>query len=363
MDRHPQAPVKQHLIVLAGVVGSGKSTLSSAWERLVPGWVRVNQDDLGDRRACEHAVRAALRNGLSVLVDRQNFDAQQRRTWLEIATEFPAVEVGGMVMGTNKEECRQRLLVRQDHPTIDNPRLAVDLLDKFSGLWEEPRLDEGYDHLLTLPSLPPASSITPALILSLLASLAATPRNPNAAAQRQPRPRAAPGPPGTYSRGGGERGAFVDDGTWRAPRARTAPGPPHQYPQPHHQYPQQYQQQPYYPQQQHRHQPHEPAPHLRAAFPPSAGHGGAWSIPPHAHAPQRAQGHSWGAPLVPSELELEQRRRAAGAAAQARADAAAGARRGQLQDGGTSVGGAGWAPPPPTVVEQPRAGGVGFEAR
>lgn len=35
-----------------------------------------------------------------------------------------------------------RLLTRTNHPTIDNPELAVSLLEKFSGLWEEPRLEE-----------------------------------------------------------------------------------------------------------------------------------------------------------------------------------------------------------------------------
>lgn len=119
----------QELIVLAGVVGSGKSTLSTAWQHHLPvrairflqsvaaehshrqltlqnlgqDWVRVNQDDLGDRRTCEAAVRTALSQGMNVVVDRQNFDAGQRRTWLEIANEFPAVRVGGMVMGTPKE--------------------------------------------------------------------------------------------------------------------------------------------------------------------------------------------------------------------------------------------------------------------
>lgn len=41
-----------------------------------------------------------------------------------------------------RQDCRERLLVRQDHPTIDNPDLAVQLLDKFSSLWQEPTLDE-----------------------------------------------------------------------------------------------------------------------------------------------------------------------------------------------------------------------------
>ncbi|GAA6015744.1 hypothetical protein JCM10207_008783 [Rhodosporidiobolus poonsookiae] len=208
-QEQPATRPPQELIVLAGVVGSGKSTLSSRWAELVPNWVRVNQDDLGDRRACEAAVRTALREGQNVLVDRQNFDAGQRRTWLEIASEFAGVKVGGMVMGTRYEDCRERLLVREDHPTIDNPALAVQLLDKFSGLWSAPQLDEGFDNLLTLPALPPASAIDAALIASLLTALRASPSNPSAAQQRQPRPRERE----LYRRPDG----FVDDGTWRAP--------------------------------------------------------------------------------------------------------------------------------------------------
>lgn len=127
-------------------------------------------------------------------------------------------------MGTTKAECRSRLLVRQNHPTIDNPALAVSLLDKFESLWVAPRIDEvrlaarttdgktslvaflrgqadpspcalnrtsqGFDHLFTLPSLPPSSALTADLLLALLASMSVSPVNPHAAAQRQPRPRA-----------------------------------------------------------------------------------------------------------------------------------------------------------------------------
>ncbi|BGP25790.1 hypothetical protein JCM10295v2_004727 [Rhodotorula toruloides] len=149
-------------------------------------------------------VRTRLGKGYSVVVDRQNFDAGQRRTWLEIASEFPEVEVGCMVMGTSREDCRERLLVRQDHPTIDNPELAVQLLDKFSSLWEEPTLNEGFDRLITLPLLPLPAEIHAALIQSLLDNLHASPLNPYARQQRQPRPRE------PYRR-------FVDDGTWRPP--------------------------------------------------------------------------------------------------------------------------------------------------
>ncbi|GAA5972102.1 hypothetical protein JCM11641_002495 [Rhodosporidiobolus odoratus] len=201
----PQGP--QELVILAGVVGSGKSSLSEKWSQTLPEWKRVNQDDLGDRRTCENAVRSHLRQGHSVVVDRQNFDAAQRQTWLEIATEFPGVKVGGMVMGTSKDECRSRLLNRQNHPTIGTPELAVQLLDKFTDLWEAPCLDEGFDQLITLPPLPLPSDIDAALIQSLLERLHASPLNASAPQQRTPRPRE------PYLRPDG----FVDDGTCRPP--------------------------------------------------------------------------------------------------------------------------------------------------
>lgn len=141
-------------------------------------------------------------------------------------------------------------MTRENHPTIDNPRLALDLFDKFSGLWEEPRIDEvclrlnpstrqsvpahtpcflqGFDYLLTLPSLPPGPAIDASLVSTLLELALATPANPLAPQQRQKKPappRAQYGfgaPPGAYRRPDG----FVDDGTWRPPALRSAPPPP-----------------------------------------------------------------------------------------------------------------------------------------
>ncbi|GAA5948845.1 hypothetical protein JCM3765_003923 [Sporobolomyces pararoseus] len=217
--RTPRGSDQQCLVILAGVVGSGKSTLSSAWSKALPNWVRVNQDDLGDRRTCEQVLRSHLSQGRSVVLDRQNFDRGQRRTWLEIASEYPNLKVVGMVMGTSKEDCRSRLMVRQDHPTIDNSKLALELLDKFSGLWEEPRIDEGFDHLLTLPSLPPGPAIDAPLVKTLIELALATATNPLASQQRQkriPPPRSQYGigsSPGVYRRPDG----FADDGTWKPP--------------------------------------------------------------------------------------------------------------------------------------------------
>lgn len=109
-----------------------------------------------------------MSQGNSVIVDRQNFDAAQRRTWLEIASRYaessnPGLRVAAMVMSTPPEvshngvvsstrahlsltvscqECARRLRVRQNHPTIHDSQLALSLLDKFLSLWAEPSIDE-----------------------------------------------------------------------------------------------------------------------------------------------------------------------------------------------------------------------------
>ena len=51
----------QRLLILSGVVGSGKTTLAEAIVKEMPNYARVSQDDLGNRQACESLVRRRLK--------------------------------------------------------------------------------------------------------------------------------------------------------------------------------------------------------------------------------------------------------------------------------------------------------------
>lgn len=88
------------MLVLCGVVGAGKSTLACALEEQL-GYVRVCQDVLGDRRACEDAVELHLGLGSTVVVDRTNFDYSQRQHWINIAQRHPGVETCAVVLTTS----------------------------------------------------------------------------------------------------------------------------------------------------------------------------------------------------------------------------------------------------------------------
>ena len=112
----------QRLLILVGLPGSGKSTAAATLESR--GWVRINQDTLGSRPACEAAASAALAAGRSVVVDRVNFDVRQRGTWVALARST-RVPVAALELRLPIEVCVARAMARTDHPTIAPPEAAA----------------------------------------------------------------------------------------------------------------------------------------------------------------------------------------------------------------------------------------------
>ncbi|QRW16850.1 AAA domain protein [Rhizoctonia solani] len=118
------------LIVLCGLVGSGKSTFATALQREFPEVRRCNQDELGRREDVEREVHAALSQGLSVCVDRTNFDPGQRRTWIDIARQHSNIEIWGITMDTPFDANRTSVICK-DHPTLKTPEKAVEGIYQF----------------------------------------------------------------------------------------------------------------------------------------------------------------------------------------------------------------------------------------
>lgn len=68
------------------VQGSGKSTFAKKLlDNNAAFWTRVNQDTLKSKQKCVSVMTAALKARENVIIDRCNFDFDQRATWLDIA--------------------------------------------------------------------------------------------------------------------------------------------------------------------------------------------------------------------------------------------------------------------------------------
>ncbi|KAG5647888.1 hypothetical protein DXG03_007812 [Asterophora parasitica] len=110
----------------------------------------VTKDDLGDRRQVERLARDSLARGLSVCIDRTNFNAFQRSYWIEIAREFPGTSVWVIVFDTPYETCAARLRTRTSHPTITNAEQGLYVLSRFAADFEYPAPHEGHDRIISL---------------------------------------------------------------------------------------------------------------------------------------------------------------------------------------------------------------------
>eukprot|EP00913_Durusdinium_trenchii_P009746 g9154.t2 len=98
------------------------------------GYDIVNQDTLGDRKACVQAAREALAECRRLVVDRCNCTRLQRRVWLELADDY---EVGA-------EICDERVLQRFGHRTLPPEDKSLEVIDGFAQRFEPPMEAEGF---------------------------------------------------------------------------------------------------------------------------------------------------------------------------------------------------------------------------
>ncbi|KAF9963660.1 hypothetical protein BGZ65_001486 [Modicella reniformis] len=147
----------QRLLLLVGAPGSGKSTFSKALTRVYPEYVRISQDDLGDRHACEAIAMSALQvkdRTQSVVIDRCNFDQKQRKTWVKLAKQLNVEEIDVIIMDTEFHQCKKRILNRTNHPTRVDGAHGVEILYKFLGMLTLPTYFEGFSKIMKLAPQP-----------------------------------------------------------------------------------------------------------------------------------------------------------------------------------------------------------------
>lgn len=129
------------MLILVGLPGAGKSRLSGRLAAL--GWEVVNQDQLGDRKACVAAAKEALAKSRRVVVDRCNATRLQRRVWLELAEDY---EVGAACIWLDIPEdvCGARVLQRFGHETLPAEEKSLEVIAAFSRRLEAPMEAEGF---------------------------------------------------------------------------------------------------------------------------------------------------------------------------------------------------------------------------
>lgn len=130
-----------NLIVLVGPPGSGKSTLAKKYEAL--GFVRINQDDQG-REAHKIVFADAIAQNKDIIVDRMNFNKEQRERYLSVARAH-GYETWIEVLHESYQTCFDRCIARKHHPTITDNVGASKALGFFFKSYERPTPDEAND--------------------------------------------------------------------------------------------------------------------------------------------------------------------------------------------------------------------------
>ena len=127
------------ILLLMGLPGSGKSTLAKKLEEMMPWkYERVNQDELGNRKACFRRARDILLAKKCPVVDRCNAGLVHRKPFYELAKECGA-KVDCIVLEVPRHTCLERCRGRRDHPTID-PRDAGKVIGFMQKEWAIPNL-------------------------------------------------------------------------------------------------------------------------------------------------------------------------------------------------------------------------------
>lgn len=106
---------------------------------------RVNQDELSSRQKCINRTKRILRDGLSPIVDRCNFDPQQRRHFIELSGG--AVPIDCVVFDIDPKVCLNRCRNRRGHPTLP-PSKASFVIKSIKEEWKPPSPREGFRSII-----------------------------------------------------------------------------------------------------------------------------------------------------------------------------------------------------------------------
>jgi len=134
------------IYVLIGPQGSGKThwSLNTLLPQSDIPLVRVSQDEQGKqhRRMFQECIKA----GASPVIDRMNFNFEQRNRYTQVAYEN-GYRIVYVLFDIDRETCLCRLAARKGHPTISQDADHDKIIDFYYREFEMPGRDE-YDEML-----------------------------------------------------------------------------------------------------------------------------------------------------------------------------------------------------------------------
>lgn len=134
-------------VLMHGPPGSGKST----WVRQhIPiEWAVISQDVLKTKARCLKAVRAALEDGKSVVVDNTFPDKKSREEYINIAKEYGA-SIDCVAMNMSRELASHLNAMRSDHPSHAKSRVPPIAEHMFSSKQVLPTTSEGFANVYSV---------------------------------------------------------------------------------------------------------------------------------------------------------------------------------------------------------------------
>jgi predicted kinase len=93
-------------------------------------------------------MEQALSENKKVVVDRCNFDVRQRKSWLDLAAKHGVTNVQALMINTDADVCKDRVVSRGDHPTVAPVEASKAIVDSFNKLMVPPSHDEGFSYLM-----------------------------------------------------------------------------------------------------------------------------------------------------------------------------------------------------------------------
>ena len=84
------------------------------------------------------------------MVDRCNFDFEQRHHWFKIAEKYGVTRIDSLFLDVGDKLCKERIVVRKDHPTIPEGEAGIDIIEKFGKGLIPPVKGEGFTDMLRI---------------------------------------------------------------------------------------------------------------------------------------------------------------------------------------------------------------------